>query len=271
MKKRHQLVLAVASASLLLAGCGGSDSATKDTSDSSAVGTKADTSLTEANFVTTITAAQQKAKSSHVSMNIGAAGQKITAEGDVQVGATAADTKAAMTMNLGSVGVGKLEMRLIDSAFFINLGSMSDNKFAKIDLTDSSNPIAKQYGGMLDQLDPSKQLDQFKSALTGLEKKGDAVTLDGVKAQPYVLTLDTSKIKGLESLGAAAAGQIPKSLSYTMFVGPDNLPRRLVTSAAGTDVTLDYSKWGESVDIKAPAKDQITDSSILSKLGGAPS
>lgn len=267
MKKRHQLVLAVAAGSLFLTGCGGSDSSAKGgTAD---VGKNAGTSLTKDNFVTTITAAQQKARSSHIAMKISAAGQKITATGDVDTGTTADDTKAAMNMNLGSIGAGKFEMRLVDKALFINLGPMSDNKFAKLDLTDKSNPLFKQYGGLLDQLDPAKQLEQFKGALTSVEKKGEAVQLGGVEAQPYALTLDTSKIKSLDSLGAGA--QIPKSLTYMMFVGPDNLPRRLVSSVSGSEVTIDYSKWGEKVDISAPSADEITDSSFLKQLGGAPS
>lgn len=271
MKKHQQLVLAVASLGLLLAGCGGGDSTAGSGDGVAQVGKSSGTSLTQVNFVSTITAAQQKTKSSHISMKIAAAGQKITADGDIAFGAAANDTKAAMTMDLGSLGIGKLAMRLVDSSLFVNLGAMSNNKFAKIDLTDASNPIAKQYGGVLDQFDPSRQLEEFKGALTGLQQKGDPVTLDGVKATPYVLTLDPSKIKSLNDLGAGTGSEVPQSLTYTMFVGPDNLPRRLVTSAAGNDVTIDYSKWGESVDIKAPAKDQITDSSILGQLGDAPS
>lgn len=265
MKKRFQLVLAVASAGLVLTGCGGSAG-----SAAKAEGTNAATALTKDSLVSSVTAAQQKARSSHVVMNIDAAGHTIVATGDIMVGLTAADTRAAMTMDISSLGAGKFEMRLIDKVFFINLGSMSGNKFAKIDLTDKSNPLAAQYGSLVDQLDPSKQLDQFKAALTGLDKKGAAITIDGVKAQPYVLTLDTKKLTALMRLGAAAAAQLPASISYTMYIGPDNLPRRLITDVAGSKISMDYSKWGEAVDIKAPAKGEITSSNVFSHLGKAP-
>ena len=49
----------------------------------------------------------------------------------------------------------------------------------------------------MDQMDPSKQLEQFKTAVTSFEKKGEPKTLDGVKAQPYVVVVDTSKIDAL--------------------------------------------------------------------------
>ena len=269
MKKRHHLVLAIAAAGLVLAGCGSSGSG----ANGDGVGKPADTSLTEANFITTITAAQKKAKTSHIAMTIDASGQKIKADGEYAVGATAADAKAALKMDLSSLGVGNIEVRLLDQNFYLNFGPMSNNKFAKIDLTDKSNPIAKQYGGLVDQLDPAKQLGQFKKALKSVKKKGAAVSIDGVEAQPYELVVDTTQLEGLGSLGGLGTGagaKLPDSLTYTMFVGPDNLPRRLVSDAAGSQVTVDYSKWGESVDIKAPSKDEITDSSMLDQLGKAP-
>lgn len=264
MKKCHHLVLAVAAVSLVLAGCGGKDSAAKD----SAVGQNAATELTAVNFVTEVTSAQAEAKSSHVSMNIDAGGQKVSAVGDLQVGSQAADTKVSMKMDLGSSGVGSLEMRLIDQVFYINLGPLSENKFATIDLTDTSNPIGAQYGKIIDQLDPSKQIEQFKDAMSSMTKKGDPIELDGVKAQPYQLTLDTTKVPELAKLPDGA--NVPKQIVYTMFIGTDNLPRRISSDFAGSTVTMDYTKWGEAVDITAPPKDQITDKDPLDQLGQTP-
>ena len=264
MKKRYQFVVVVAAASLVLAGCGGKDSAAKD----SAVGQEAATELTAVDFVTEVASAQAKAKSSHVTMKIDASGQKISAVGDLQVGSKAADTKVSMKMDMGSSGLGSLEMRLVDQVFYINLGPLSGNKFAKIDLTDTSNPIGAQYGKIIDQLDPSKWIEQFKDAMSSMKKKGDPVELDGVKAQPYQLTLDTTKVPDLSKLPAAA--NVPKQIVYTMFIGPDNLPRRISSEFAGSAVTMDYSKWGEAVDITAPPKDQITDKNPLDQQGLAP-
>lgn len=263
MKKRHHLVLAVAAVSLVLTGCGN-----KDTAGTGDIGKKADTSLTEANFVTEITSAQAKAKSSHVTMKIDVSGQKINAAGDILVSSKAAGTKVSMKMDLGSSGLGSLEMRLVDQAFYINLGPLSENKFARIDLTDTSNPIGAQYGKIIDQLDPSKQIEQFKDAMSSMQKKGEPVELDGVKAQPYELTLDTTKIPDMSQLPAGA--KVPKEIVYTMFIGPDNLPRRITSDFEGSAVTMDYSKWGEAVDIVAPPKDQITDKNPLDQLGQAP-
>lgn len=261
MKNRLYLVLAVAAMSLMLTGCGNNDLAGKATAVTG-------TQLTSANFISEITAAQSKAETSHIDMSIGASGQKISAVGDIEVGSSAVGTKAAIKLDMGSTGMGSLEMRLIDKAFYLNLGPMSQNKFAKIDLTDTSNPISAEYGKILDQLDPSNQLEQFKAAMSSIKKKGDTIKLDGVKAQPYEIILDTSKLSGISALGQGAT--IPKEVTATMFVGPDNLPRRLTTDVAGSSVTMNYSKWGEAVDIKAPPADQITDKNPLKQLGQAP-
>lgn len=269
MRKRHQLVLAIAAVSLTLAGCGDKDSAAKNGAGS-VDGKKADTVLTSDNFITEVTAAQRKAKTSHVNMKIDAAGQKFGAVGDVEVGATAADTKAALKMDMGSSGAGGFEMRLIDQAFYINLGPVTDNKFAEVDLTDKSNPASAQFGEIIDGLDPAKQIDLFKDAMTSVKAKGKAIELDGVKAQPYVITVDTSKIPSIAKLGSEASTPIPKEIVYTMFVGPDSLPRRIATDVAGSGVTVDYSKWGEPVDIKEPSKAEISDKNLLDQMGQTP-
>jgi len=266
MTKRHHLVLAVAALSLVLTGCGDKDSAAKDTSEE--VGKRADTALTSGNFVSEITAAQTKAKSSHVDMKIDAAGQKVGAAGDVEVGATAAATKAALKMDLGSTG--SFEMRLIDENIYINLGPLTENNFSRIDLTDKSNPIGAQYSQIIDGLDPAKQIELFKDAMTSVKATGKAIQLDGVKAQPYKITLDTAKIPSFAKLGAEAEESVPKEIVYTMFVGPDNLPRRLTTDVAGSGVTINYSKWGEPVDIKAPPKSEISDKDLLEQMGQTP-
>lgn len=225
--------------------------------------------LTKANFFDEVLRAQAKAGTSHIAMDLVVGGQVIKADGDIKVGKTAADTAMAMTMETGQGGMGSLEMRLLDEVFYLNFGPMTSNKFARIDLTDESNPIGKQFGDILGNVDPSQQLREIEGAVKSFEQKGKAIELDGVKAQPYVIGIDPSKIKSAKG----AAESPSKTVEYTMYVGPDNLPRRLVSdlpavmgSGGGTS-TIDFSKWGEEVSISKPKASEITDKDFFSQLG----
>jgi hypothetical protein len=232
------------------------------------VGESAGGTLTQANFFEKITQAQAKAGSSHVAMKVDVAGQAVKADGDLKLGEAAPDTAMAMTMRTGQAGLGSLEMRLVDQVFYLNFGPMTSNKFAKIDLTDESNPIGKQYAEIVGSLDPSQQLKDFEGAVSSFEQKGKAITLDGVEAQPYVVVVDTAKIPAAKK----SKGQLPKKLEYTMYVGPDNLPRRMLSdlpgvSGSGSKMTIDYSHWGEKVSITKPKASEITDKDFFSQLG----
>jgi hypothetical protein len=232
-------------------------------------GSSAGTDLTRTNFFDKVLQAQAKARSSHMTMTMKVGGQAIKADGDIEVGKTAPDTAMAMTMEAGQAGMGAIELRLVDEVFYLNFGPMTSNKFARIDLKDENNPIGKQFGDLLGSVDPAQQLRELKGAVKSFEQKGKAIELDGVQAQPYVIGIDPSKIEAAKQAG----GSLPKTLEYTMYVGPDNLPRRIVSelpdvagSGKGTS-TIDFSKWGQEVSIAKPKASEITDKDFLSQLG----
>jgi hypothetical protein len=262
-RKLSSIAAVVLLGSLTLSACGDKDDSAGDKSDSTSSG-GGKVALTQANFSDVLTDSQLKAKSAHVEMTIGMGGQEVAAEGDVAVGSSPKDAAVSMTMDMSPSM--KLDMRLVDEVMYMNMGSMTEDKYLKIDLTDKSNPFAKQYGQIMDQMDPAKQMETFKDAVTSFEKKGEAQTIDGVKAQPYVVKVDTTKIKAFKDLPEASRSQVPDSIVYTMYVGSDDLLRRLEFDLAGSKSTMNYSKWGEPVDIKAPPADEISDKDI-SELG----
>lgn len=253
-------------ATLVLSGCGDKkDEASGASGDTSSVGKDTGVELTKDNFFTEVTKAQAKAGSSHVVMTTGFGGQEIKAEGDTAVGATAADTKVSMKMELGSQG--SMDLRVLKNVVYLNFGPVTDNKFAKIDLTDKSNPLVQQFGGILDSFDPSAQANAYKDAVTSVTKKGSGEKIDGVDTTAYVVVIDPSKVTG-----ASGSAQLPKNFELTMYLGPDNLPRKVEgdLAAAGTTVKMSmlYSKWGEAVDIQAPPASQITDKNPFGGVSG---
>jgi hypothetical protein len=251
-----------------LSACGGDDAAPDAGATPSTTATAAPTPASDlpaatpagaeqAAFFRSIADAQVDARTSHVSMRIKGAGQTISAEGDVSVGSTAADTAMTMSMDMGSASPGSISMTLVDQVLYMKAGQLTGDKYARISLDDASSPIAQQFGSITEQLDPTQQLDQFQQALTSMQKKGEPRTIDGVEAQPYELTLDTSKIDALTRSPAGA--YVPATLTYTMYIGPDDLLRRVTASVADGTMTADYSRWGQKVDVKAPPADQIAD------------
>jgi hypothetical protein len=264
-RKLSSIAAVLLLAGMTLSACGDKDDPAADTSSSKPAAANGVT-LTKANFTQVLADSQVKAKSAHVDMTIGVGGQSLKAQGDVAVGASPADGAMTMTMDMGSSM--RLEMRLVDQVLYMNMGQATANKFVKVDLTDDSNPLTKQYGQIMDQMDPAKQIEQLKPAITSFEKKGAPKTLDGVKAQPYVVTVDTSKVKAFADLPAASKSQVPDTIVYTMYIGSDDLPRRMEFDLAGSKSTIDYSKWGEPVDIKAPAAGEISDKDPSALMGG---
>ena len=205
-----------------------------------------------------------------MAMDMDVGGQTIKADGDIEVGETAADTAMAMTMDTGQAGMGSLEMRLVDEVFYLNFGPMTSNKFARIDLTDESNPIGKQFGDILGNVDPAQQLREFKGAVKSFEQKGKAIELDGVQAQPYVIGIDTSKIADGQGRPADRCRRRSStrctSARTTCRVASSAICPPSRAAAAGTS-TIDFTKWGEDVSIAKPKASEITDKDFFSQLG----
>ncbi len=228
--------------------------------------------LTEKTLFSEVAAAQAKAGTSHVAMSLTVpAGQSFRSYGEMKIGKSAKDTAMAMTVTGNTGGIGKVELRLVDQNFYIALGTLTSNKFVKIDLTDKSNPVAMRSGELIENLDPARQVKQYEAAIVKFDNEAEPVKLDGVQAQPYKITIDPAKARQLKNV---SAGKLPKTMDFTLFVGPDDLPRRMVSlipapdGSGTTKLQMDYTAWGEKVSIAAPGAKNITKDSLLSQLTG---
>lgn len=216
--------------------------------------------LTQNNFVDRLTAAQRKAATSRVRMNIEAQGQKSVANGQVRTGSTIKDSAVAMSIDATGAGVGVMEMRIVDGAFYLKFGDMTQGKFVLMD-PKADDPLADQLTNLMEQVNPTKQVKQFGEALKSFERTGSPKTIDGVAAQAYELVLDTSKLARVPGASASDT-KLPKTLTYTVFVGPDDLPRRISAKIVGLSFTANYTQWGKPVDIEKPTASQITDKGL---------
>lgn len=267
-RKLSSIAAVVLLAGLTLSACGDKDdnkgdSDKKATSSSSA----SEKDLTADSFFTTLIDEQLKAGSAHMVMTMGIGGQSIKADADVEFGKTFGDTSMSMDMDMGSAGPAAMKVILDDGVFYMNLGQVTKGKYAKIDLADEDNAFGKQFSQLVDQMDPTKLLEQFQKAVTSFEKKGDSKQMDGVEAQPYEIVVDTTKIDAFSDLPAGAT--VPKTITYVMYMGSDNLLRRMTFDLAGSKTRLDYSKWGEPVDVEAPPSSEVTDQDLSELMGSA--
>src|SRR5699024_9686501 len=106
------------------------------------------------------------------------------------------------------------------------------------------------------QVDPSQQIEDMGKAVTKFEKKGSPEEVGDAQAQRYDVTIDTSK---MSSVPEESRSMLPDTITYSMYVDADDLVRRISMDMQGTKMTMDYSKWGESVDISKPSDSDVTD------------
>lgn len=250
-KRTLAITTITAAAALGLTACG--DDATPKAPTSSEQSTETDsaasTRLTAENFAERIGAAQLAAGSVHNEVTMTVNGQSTTMSGDVQL----SDDPSALKMSMSMSAPSEMEIVLVDSMLYMNMGELTQNKFIA---TDLNSPEAGQYASMISQSNPQKQMELFAEALTDFKVSDETVEIDGVKTNEYTLTLDTAAL--LSGQGVPTEGvELPETMTYVMNVGADDLPRRFVMDMQGTTAESNFTKWGESVTIEAPSADQI--------------
>ncbi|KIP51642.1 hypothetical protein [Leucobacter komagatae] len=249
-------------AGLALTGCSSSANPSEGGSGASQESESSSGALTKDNFVERMSAAQLKAGSVHVKMNLGDA-----IEGDIEADMVISDdpqkVQMQMTMNTGGMDS---DIRVVDGKMFMNMGQVTGGKFMDMSAMPGGGG---DVGAILNQVNPGAQLDGFREALTDFQVDPKGPEIDGVKTTQLTLTIDTKKMFEAQPQEGVDADALVEALgdtiTYDMFVGPDDLPRRIVTpDIAGLGAaTQDYSAWGTPVTVTAPGADEIADMSAL--------
>lgn len=268
MRTRTLTTALAALALALTAGCGSSADVAADgggasgAAESSTGGGAGDgaTVLTTSNFAEEITGAQLKAQTTRLTMTMSMGRQTMKAEADVK---TASDPrKSAMAMSMDMSGE-SMKIIMVDGALYTKAEGMADGKWMKIGIDDVSGAVGGSFDQMRESMDPTASLQKLKGAMKDLKDTGETEMIDGVETKRYDAVLDTSKITELQG---AAAARLPDEITYQYWVGPDDLPRKVVFDVAQIKSEITFSDWGKKVEVTAPPADQVTDASSM--LGG---
>lgn len=213
-----------------------------------------------------------EANSAHMALTGDVAGQSITGEGDLQFG----DEAAAMTMEM-TTPEGAISMIFVDSVLYMKLPQelVAGKPWLKID-PNTNSQIAQALGTLNDEL--SKNADP-RAALKEFEKSGEITDtkeeeLNGETVTHYTITVDVQKMVDAQEdptqkqamQQAVDAGM--KDFPVDVYVNEDGLPVRFALETPMPDgaggmstskMQVDYTKWGEPVEIAAPPADQTTE------------
>lgn len=248
-KRALAVTTITATAAFGLTACSESTADTKSTEHTAESSAPAGSPLTAENFAERVGAAQLKAGSVHTETTMNASGTTSTLSSDSVITDDLADLQMSMTG-------GQMDFRIVDGMIYINLGEITGNGFVAEDLFGES---ASQYSAFIEQGDPQKQMETLAAAITDFAVGDETTELDGVEATEYTLTLNTKKMLESSALADLEGVDLPETVEYVMYIGPDDLPRKLVSELAGSKTESTYSKWGEKVSVEAPAEDQIVE------------
>ena len=107
---------------------------------------------------------------------------------------------------------------------------------------DKKYKVAAPFVGLLaPELDPVGRVKLFGASPGKVTESHDPVTIDGVEATPFTLKVESG-------------GQ---SATITAYVGPDNLLRRVIGESGGAKVTINYTRWGDKVEVVPPTSDEL--------------
>lgn len=229
--------------SLSLVACGGKGQ--PDTNGDSAKTESAPSgggALTRGNFNKRMLSAIEKAGSARVHFESGSGEQKARGDGEVKYGDELA---LRMTMTAAGNPDDVQEVIMIGDALYVGSGG----KYVSMSIEAMS---AEGDTNLFVNLDPKVQADAFDAAITDFKQSGAPKKLDGVKATRYVITLDPTKAP--DAFGTS----LTDPLTFTYYIGPDDLPRKMVYVSENGEFSATYTDWGAPVDIKAPSADKVT-------------
>jgi hypothetical protein len=248
---------------------GHADTGTSDTSENSGSGSSGSggatvDALTAKNIGLAMAKAATDAGSAHMVMTAGSASGTARMTGDISgLGKDLDALQMSMKMNIQ--GVGAAELRIVDSAFYVQIPALGtgSHSWVKVPLDDPNNPLGSVYGQLATLTDP----EAIRASFSAFKKFTDLGTekVDGVQARHYRVTVDTVrslKASGLDRIGGLPTRELlksmPKQTTSDLWIDSDNrIVKMSSDAAAASSFEVHYSKWGAPVHVSAPPPRQV--------------
>ena len=230
-------------------------------------------------------------------MSVNAEGQTFSFSGEADVDNE--HQRIDMTMDLGMFG-GEMQIVMDDGIVYMRSPMFQDapTEWISMDPSKMDPAAAAQFGGFgAGTTDPSAYAGLF-AGVFDVRASGEQ-EIEGVSTTHYVGTIDLKKVlEGFadvvgEEVDAAAKEQleatveqfeslgIDEKIPFEIWIDDEGLPRRqritmdfgdLIpgTDEASMAMTVDYSDFGQPVDIEVPKRSEVTDlTDQIADVGGA--
>lgn len=238
---------------LALSACGDADEAGGSSSG-----------LTKDNITQRTTNAMLAQGSMHIEMAVTADDGGLLMIGDQVMGADFDSTKVAFDyteLGADDMPTNQMSVTVVDGLIFANLGESSDDKYVRVDPTDTSSELGAAFAPMLEELDVTKSISKFADAITSVSQEGADETFDGVKTTPYRVTVDVDRAVASGALDEDTQLRAGGTIVYTFYIDSDDLLRRMKSEVDSAVVQVDVTKFGEPVEIVAPPAEEVIEES----------
>lgn len=215
----------------------------------------ADGSWDKQTLIPAMQAAIKGQRSAHVSVTGGVTGREMP--GQAVVAFKGARQDISMTVDGAAMGVGKVEVRMVDRVVYVSLPPLTPrDKFVEVRPGDTSSPFAAMAGQM-QAVDPR---DTFAVLTAGLRKMEFVAeeSVHGENLEHYRLTIDTRAAGKV--LGIPRTPGEPRTIAYEVWLDEQALMRRVEVEMPQLSMVTE-TDWGKPVSIKAPPRRSIVQAS----------
>ena len=251
----RRLAVVLLIAAFALAGCGRTIAA-----DGTGGQAPAGRGLSDRNLKSVLTSSMDKT-TVHMTMTADATqgGQSMHMEASGTADASGSQPLMAMDMKVSADGESHdMSMRLLPGALYVQIPEL-DTKWAKLDLT-SDDPTAVAFRKQLEMSDPKKQTSAMLDSVKSVVFKGTE-THEGEQWDKYEVVVDPrAAVRAMDPTADTSA--VPDSVTEYVWVDQKDRPRKMQFDMSGVSMTMEFSKFGEPVDIVAPPADEVSDQTI---------